>query len=77
LSRAGFVCSKKTAKRAVDRNRVKRQLRESMRRVWPEIVAGYDLVLIVRVPLIGKPFNEIQAILEKLLKKARLLKNNN
>ena len=76
LSRAGFVCSKKTAKRAVDRNRVKRQLRESMRRVWPQIAAGYDLVLIIRAPLMGKPFDEIQAALEKLLKKARLLKNN-
>ncbi|MCX6789466.1 MAG: ribonuclease P protein component [Candidatus Gribaldobacteria bacterium] len=73
LSRAGFVCSKKTAKRAVDRNKIKRQLRESMRRIWPQIATGYDLVLIVRGPLIGKPFDEMQAVLEKLLKKARLL----
>ena len=77
VSRAGFVCSKKTAKRAVDRNRIKRQLRESMRRVWLEMATGYDLVLIVRTPLMGQPFDEIQAVLEKLLKKARLLKNNN
>lgn len=77
MSRAGFVCSKKTAKRAVDRNRVKRQLREGLRLIWPEIVTGYDLVLIARIPLIGKPFDEIQTALEKLLIKARLLKNNN
>ncbi|MEK7173325.1 MAG: ribonuclease P protein component [Patescibacteria group bacterium] len=74
LSRAGFVCSKKTAKRAVDRNRAKRQLREGLRLIWPQIATGYDLALIVRAPLLGQPFDEIQAVVEKLLQKARLLK---
>ena len=74
VSRAGFVCSKKVAKKAVARNKIKRRLREMARALWPNVKAGYDLVFIAKLGIADKDFAEIKASVENLLKKARLLK---
>jgi len=48
--RAGFVIGRKALPRAVDRNRLKRMLRESLRASRPAVRA-FDLVLRLRNPV--------------------------
>ena len=48
-ARLGLVVPKRVLKRAVDRNRVKRQLRESFRLARPKLPA-WDIVVIVFAP---------------------------
>ncbi len=58
---------------AVRRNRAKRRLREAMRPHLETLPPGWDIVLLARKPLLEAEFNEIQAALRKLLKRAALL----
>ncbi|MCK9379320.1 MAG: ribonuclease P protein component [Candidatus Moranbacteria bacterium] len=44
-SRIGFSIGKTLSPKAVERNRVKRVLRESFRQFLPEIVPGFDIVV--------------------------------
>lgn len=56
-SRLGLVIAKKHLKRAVDRNRVKRVLRESFRTLEPPLEPAMDIVVLARKGLgeIEKP----------------------
>ncbi|WP_293645056.1 ribonuclease P protein component [Thiolapillus sp.] len=47
LARLGLAVAKKHVRRAVDRNRIKRLLRESFRR-HQQYLKGYDLVVLVK-----------------------------
>jgi ribonuclease P protein component len=49
--RLGIAVSKKAVPRAVDRNRIKRRLREVWRARAPELPRGRDYVLVVRAGL--------------------------
>ncbi|ABW28090.1 ribonuclease P protein component [Acaryochloris marina] len=46
--RIGFSISQKVSKRAVVRNRIKRQLRAACRQLLPELQPGWDVVIVVR-----------------------------
>lgn len=74
-SRIAIVVSTKVSKKAVERNRVKRQLREAVRSVFDQIKTGYDIALYVKKSAIGQPFEQLQKDLETALHKARLLTN--
>ena len=50
--RIGYVIGRKTLPRAVDRNRLRRRLREAVRALRPELTA-YDVIL--RVKKVGNP----------------------
>ncbi|MBE3553529.1 MAG: ribonuclease P protein component [Thermicanus sp.] len=73
--RVGFSVGKKVGK-AVERNYYKRILREMMRKYSLRIKNGYDLVIIARVGVREKGYQEIENSLLKLLKKASLLKGD-
>jgi ribonuclease P protein component len=62
---------------AVQRNRAKRLLRESMRMSLPSIQTGWDLILIARQPLYKATFEQVQAAVVQLLRRADLLKPSN
>lgn len=72
-TRIGFVVSKKVAKKAVERNKVKRQLREIMRDYLDKIESGMDIAVIAKPSILGKEFDEIKAVVEILLIKSRLV----
>lgn len=69
-SRFGFIATKRIGN-AVVRNRIRRQLREILR-VAP-VIAGYDLVFIVRKRAASSDFNQIRRAVYNLLRRSRML----
>ncbi|MEO2083745.1 MAG: ribonuclease P protein component [Desulfurobacteriaceae bacterium] len=71
--RAGFIASKKLSKRAVDRNRAKRLMREVFR-LNKHRLKPYDLVFIARKGILQKKYSDVESDFLKLAKKAGILK---
>ena len=69
---AGFSVSKKIGC-SVQRNRVRRRLKESFRALLPEIEGSVQLIFIARVPIGAASFQEISRDMRYLLKKAGFL----
>ena len=52
---------------AVRRNRVRRRVREVLRRAPNHTGHGWDILIVVRAPAVEAPFDELRAALERLL----------
>ncbi len=65
--RIGFLTGAKIFKKAVIRNKIKRRLREAIRKQLPVGVTGYDMVLIARKGIENKKTGEIELLLKFLL----------
>ena len=70
--KVGIVVSKKTAKKAVERNRIRRLLREAIRHDIAELKSGSDVVLIVLPGFGAENFLEVQEKVRRIFKKALL-----
>jgi ribonuclease P protein component len=68
-SQFGFVVSKKVDKRAVVRNRLRRQLAGAILTLVPEIKPGWGIIFLVKKSLIGQEFTEIKNETARCLKK--------
>ncbi|CAM5289519.1 ribonuclease P protein component [Rhodanobacter lindaniclasticus] len=68
LARLGLAISKRVSKRAVERNRIKRLVRESFRRVRDQLPA-IDLMVMAREQAAGVPGAELLSELEALWRK--------
>ncbi len=67
-ARIGFTVTKRTAKKAVERNRIRRRLKEVARAVAGEFDrTGTDHVLIGRRPALTIPFNDLKSDLSAAL----------
>jgi ribonuclease P protein component len=71
-SRIGFSIGKKLGG-AVQRNRIKRRLREVCRARLDRLPSGFDAVFVGRSALKTAAFSEIRVAVDALLKRARLL----
>ncbi len=60
VSRFAFIIPAKIFKRAVDRNNIRRRLREAIREGINEIKEGYDIVLIAKPGIKKSKFEEIR-----------------
>lgn len=74
--RVAFVVSKKISQKAVVRNKIKRRLREVFRIYLSNLKTGYDLVFFAKRGIEKKCFREIQAEVERLFIKTKLLKKS-
>ena len=72
LARIGFVVSKKVSKKAVLRNKVKRRLREAVKRELVSLKPGFDLVFFTRREIKDREFSDIQQAVKQLFEKAKL-----
>lgn len=71
----GFVASVKHEKKAVGRNRAKRQMREVVRLLLKDnkIKAGYMIAFLSTPKVFGAEYTDIANDIESIFKKARLL----
>lgn len=76
VTRVGFVVGKRVGKAHV-RNRVKRILREAIRRQLPCLYEGYDLVISGKPAVADQPYAQVEAALLRQLRQAHLLKSGN
>lgn len=70
-TRCGFVAGKQLGK-AHDRNRAKRRVREAVRLAYPYMASGWDLIFIVRAPVLDARFEVIAQVVQDLLRRAGL-----
>jgi ribonuclease P protein component len=71
-NRYGFITGKRLGG-AVQRNRVRRLIREAVRLLHPGLRAGYDVVFIAHPPTVGQPFDVIQRTVNELFTQAKLV----
>ncbi|NEQ06237.1 MAG: ribonuclease P protein component [Moorea sp. SIO3E2] len=72
-SRLGISISQKVSKKAVVRNRIKRQIRAALRQLLPRLSPGWKLVIIVKPEARECEYAQLLRELEKLLVKAEVL----
>lgn len=72
-NRLGFLASKKVGN-AVIRNRARRLMKESFRKIAPNLDQGYDLIFIARNTIQDVKCDEVYKSASSLLKKAGLIK---
>ena len=70
--RAGVVVSKRTFRRAVDRNRAKRLLREAFRLSRHRIAPEAAVILVARAGIAGRSCQEVMQDFERVCRRAGL-----
>lgn len=65
----GFVISKKISKKAVDRNKIKRRMAESIKKHLDDFEKGIRIVFLVKREILNKNIKEIEEEVKKCLKK--------
>ena len=72
--RTAFIISNKTEKSAVKRNRAKRQLREIVRALLPQLSIGMDVAITIKIQFLPLSFKEKTEATVDVLKRANVLK---
>lgn len=73
VSRFAVTVGVKVSKKAVVRNRIRRQIRAMIHEHLPDLASGYDVLVLVRPLAVSKTREEIHKHLVSSLKKAKLL----
>ncbi|MDJ0595395.1 MAG: ribonuclease P protein component [Pleurocapsa sp. MO_226.B13] len=72
-SKFGISISKKVSKKAVVRNRIKRQIKGIVRSKLKEIAPGWKIVIVVKPKAIECKYEHFLRELEELLKQAKVI----
>ncbi len=72
--RFGILISTKISKKAVERNKIKRQIREIIRLQMGELKDGYDCVVITLPGIVGKTYGEIEKSVNVGFRRLKLYK---
>lgn len=70
--RLGISVSQKVSKKAVERNRLKRQIRAALRELLPDLSPGWKVIVGVRPQAVGCKYERFLRELEQLLVKAEV-----
>ena len=73
-SRFGFVVSTNIAKDAVDRNRFKRAMSESVRTSGTDLKSGFDVVFLAKTSIVKSPTSNVMKEVKNALKESGLMK---
>jgi len=71
VTRIGIVVSKKVSKKAVERNKVKRRIREIIRKM--DLKSGFDIIIVTYPSIKEKKFDQIEDEIIYLFKKTKCL----
>lgn len=74
VSRFAFIVSTKISKDAVDRNRFKRTLSETVRLATIDLLPGFDVVFLAKTSIVNTPASELMKEVREGLKKSGLTK---
>jgi len=74
LNRFGIVVSKRVDARAVMRNKVKRFFRTTLMNMNKKMVAGHDILFVVKKEVLNKTKEENLTAIKKALEKTGILK---
>jgi ribonuclease P protein component len=74
-ARFAVVVSKKIARNAVDRNRIKRLINEAIALILPHVISGIGVIVYAKSPIIGQRLPTIRLQLVDLFQKAHVLKS--
>jgi ribonuclease P protein component len=74
VTRWGFAVGKRLAKNAVDRNRLRRRLREAARAL--DVAEGYDMVVVARAGSLEASFAVLRQALEGRLRRVGVLRDD-
>jgi ribonuclease P protein component len=69
----GISLGKKVSKKAVERNRLKRQLRAAIRQLLPVLLPGWKIILVVKPGAIECKYEHFLRELEQLLSQAEAI----
>ena len=69
----GFNISAKTCRLAVDRNKLKRQLRQAVKTYLGQLKPNREIIVLAKPPLKNLSFAQIQVQLQSLLQQAQLI----
>ena len=75
-SRFGFIIGKKFSKKAPERNKLKRQIREIIKKNIPNAKKGRDAVIVIFSGFEPKDFLTLENTINRLLNKAELIDKN-
>jgi len=70
----GIIISTKVSKKAVERNRLKRQISQILKGLDKDLAPGLDLAVVVLPAILGQKFKAVKAELEKVLEKLKLFR---
>ncbi len=73
-ARFGFVVSTKVSRRAVDRNKMKRMLREIVRKHLEDFSFGFDCVIFVKKSMIEASLFQVESEMMNIFERAGILK---
>lgn len=74
IPRFGILVSIKVSKRAVDRNKIKRRIREIVKKHFKELKSGFDIVIIALPSSLNEDFVSFKKSIENNFKKLNLFK---